>query len=153
MVKAVKRKTKPLTRRVKATGKTKRIIDIFTESNELLRSLPDTAWRNLYGKAEDLKPAQAAINAAPKTPKEITDERGKTHGDFRDHARITQALKRVVNTEIVARINRGQSDLTDRQEEFLDMLMHKVGRIIAGNADFADHYDDIAGYAYIAIDR
>jgi hypothetical protein len=27
------------------------------------------------------------------------------------------------------------------------MIAHKIGRIIAGDPDFRDHWDDLAGYA------
>ena len=38
-------------------------------------------------------------------------------------------------------------DLTDVQKEALDMIAHKIARILAGNQDNKDHWDDIAGYA------
>lgn len=74
-------------------------------------------------------------------------ERGKTHGVFADHARATQKLKYVIQDELEARRHRGQDDLSCEQLESLDMIVHKIGRIIAGQADFPDHWDDIAGYA------
>lgn len=78
------------------------------------------------------------------------DERQKTHGDFSDHARITQRLKAVIEEELILRHERNQPPLNYKQRESIDMIEHKVGRIIAGNPDFADHWDDIAGYAVIA---
>ena len=33
------------------------------------------------------------------------------------------------------------------QREALDMIAHKIGRIFAVDADFLDHWLDIAGYA------
>lgn len=29
------------------------------------------------------------------------------------------------------------------------MIAHKMGRILAGDAEFIDHWDDIEGYAHI----
>jgi len=78
---------------------------------------------------------------------QVLQERGKTHGDFADHARITQRLKAVMHDEMRKRVERGQLTLEDTQLESLDMIVHKIGRIIAGQADFHDHWDDIAGYA------
>lgn len=80
----------------------------------------------------------------------LTDERGKTHGAFSDHARITISLKAVFTAEYEARCGRGQPYLNDQQREALDMIAHKIGRIIAGDPSFQDHWDDIAGYAHIA---
>lgn len=80
----------------------------------------------------------------------LVNERGKTHGDFADHARITQLLKDVIKIELVRRHQRGQPKLTSTQKESIDMILHKIGRVVAGEAGFQDHWDDIAGYAKIA---
>ena len=74
-------------------------------------------------------------------------ERGKTHGDFNEHAHITQNLK--------AAMRRYDSweRLTASQMEALEMIAHKIGRILAGNPNYADHWDDIAGYAKLVADR
>jgi hypothetical protein len=68
-------------------------------------------------------------------------ERGKTHGDYSDHARVTQAIKAVM----VAGPN--WDKLSDIQKETLEMNAHKVGRVLSGDPDHLDHWDDIAGYA------
>lgn len=78
---------------------------------------------------------------------QLLTERGATHGRFEDHARITQNLKAVIRDELDGRRLREQSTLTDSQIESLEMIVHKIGRIIAGDPNFADHWDDIAGYA------
>jgi len=38
------------------------------------------------------------------------------------------------------------SYLSPTQREALDMTAHKIGRILAGDPDHKDHWDDIAGY-------
>ena len=76
-------------------------------------------------------------------------ERGKTHGDYEVHALITQDLKRVV-THHVADLDR---KLDDDMAETLDMIAHKIGRIIAGNPAEPDHWRDIAGYAQLVANR
>lgn len=80
-------------------------------------------------------------------------ERKTTHGAYEDHARCTQSLKRVIALELDARDFRGQPPLTDRQRESIDMILHKIGRAVAGDSGFADHWIDIQGYARIAIDN
>lgn len=97
--------------------------------------------------AEELT-RQAEISQA--SIEDILADRGKTHGDYADHARITRRLKDTVIIELVRRKQRGQPRLTDTQLESIDMIMHKVGRIIAGESGFQDHWLDIAGYANIA---
>lgn len=84
---------------------------------------------------------------------ELLAERGKTHGNYTDHARCTQLLKQVIDDELSMRGERGQPSLSYEQLEALDMIVHKIGRIIAGQADFRDHWDDIAGYARLVAER
>ena len=73
--------------------------------------------------------------------KSILTERGKTHGDYAQHAATTQCLKSVM------RNTRNWGDLTPSQTECLEMIAHKIGRILNGDPDYKDHWDDIAGYA------
>jgi hypothetical protein len=83
-------------------------------------------------------------------PNEIPDilaERRKTHGDYGDHARVTQALKRVMEGE------KGWVRLDDCQREALAIIAHKIGRILSGNPNFDDHWVDIGGYAKLVADR
>lgn len=77
----------------------------------------------------------------------ILEERSKTHGDYGEHARITQAIKGIINSSPSA------GSLLDHERETLDMLAHKIGRICAGNPHFEDHWRDIAGYATLSADR
>lgn len=77
----------------------------------------------------------------------ILAERSKTHGDFTDSARVMQRLKRILWAE------EGWDRLSDAQREGLEMIVHKIGRIINGNANTKDHWDDIAGYAKLCSDR
>lgn len=43
--------------------------------------------------------------------------------------------------------------LNPMQSESLDMIAHKIGRIIAGDPNVEDHWRDIAGYATLVADR
>lgn len=74
-------------------------------------------------------------------------ERATRHGDFNDHARITQALKAAVHPEP------NWLELDDIHREAIEMILHKIGRIVAGDPNWRDHWDDIAGYAMITADR
>ena len=77
----------------------------------------------------------------------LLDEREKTHGDYAEHADVTQRLK------IIMHNHDGISQLSFMQLEALDMIAHKIGRILAGNPNFKDHWDDIAGYARLVSQR
>lgn len=83
----------------------------------------------------------------------LTGERNNTHGDFADNARVSQTLKNIFRLENNRRLQRGQKALSFTQMDALDMIAAKIGRILAGDADFPDHWDDIAGYSHIAIHK
>lgn len=74
-------------------------------------------------------------------------QRQHTHGEFADNADIMQTLKDAVR----ARPGWGRLDATKR--EALDMILHKVGRIVTGNPEEPDHWLDVQGYAKLAYDR
>lgn len=80
----------------------------------------------------------------------LTAVRGETHGRFSDHSKYTQQLKTIAYGAYFERRQRNQPPLTNQQKESLEMILHKVGRILAGDAGFQDHWDDIGGYAHIA---
>lgn len=75
------------------------------------------------------------------------EERGSRYGKFVDHARVTQALKRTIFSNMAA------SSLADDQAEALEMIAHKIGRIVNGDPNYADSWIDIAGYAKLVADR
>lgn len=78
----------------------------------------------------------------------LTD-RGNRYGPFIGHAEVTQRLKRVMAEELAKR----SKPLADDQWEALEMIAHKIGRIINGDPDYDDSWVDIAGYAKLVSDR
>jgi hypothetical protein len=80
---------------------------------------------------------------------EILDERGKRYGKFKDHAEISQSLKHSVYGAVAERGTKMKPD----QIEALDMICHKIARIINGDPDYADSWIDIAGYAQLVANR
>jgi hypothetical protein len=86
-------------------------------------------------------------DSVKQTTEELLAERGKTHGEYADHARCTQAIMRAMQVE------KNWPDLSDMQKETVHMIAHKLGRIATGNPDIPDHYDDIAGYAKLVSQR
>lgn len=77
-------------------------------------------------------------------------ERGSRYGTFKDHAKITQTLKRAIfrHMNLVSKV-----DLAADQLEALEMICHKIGRIVNGDPNYADSWIDIAGYAKLVADR
>ena len=80
---------------------------------------------------------------------EILKERGQRYGRFDSHANVTQRLKGVIAGELHIR----RKELANDQQEALDMICHKIGRIINGDANYEDSWRDIAGYAQLVADR
>lgn len=77
------------------------------------------------------------------------DERAQDYGKFKDGAALMQALKRTLADH--ARIH--NKTFSDDQWEALEMIVHKIGRIVNGNPDKVDSWVDIAGYATLVADR
>lgn len=67
-------------------------------------------------------------------------ERGKTHGPFPVFAGLAQELKMLVHLY-------GSYKLDQEKKEAMDMILHKIARIVTGDSSVKDHWDDLAGYA------
>lgn len=74
-------------------------------------------------------------------------DRAKEYGAFPDHAFISQVLKDSL------RDMKGWGKLSLDQREALDMIMHKIARILNGNPNNHDSWHDIVGYAKLVADR
>lgn len=77
----------------------------------------------------------------------ILTERGSRYGKFIDHARIVQNIKRAMAD------SPNWAKLADDQKEALEMLAHKVGRILNGDPDYHDSWQDIVGYTQLVANR
>jgi hypothetical protein len=73
-------------------------------------------------------------------------ERGSRYGDFKEHARITQNIKRAIQD------SPNWKTLADDQKESLEMMAHKIGRILNGDPDYHDSWHDIVGYGKLSAD-
>lgn len=84
------------------------------------------------------------------TTEGLIETRGQTHGDYSNTSKYIQQLKTIAYGAYFERRQRNQPALTSQQKESLEMILHKCGRILSGDASFADHWADIAGYALLA---
>ena len=106
--------------------------------------------------AKELKPGLNALFGLEfkKTVQEpsvntLLQERALQYGTFVSLAKTAQEFKSVLYRELGSRNKR----LADDQTESLDMILHKIARIINGNADHVDSWADIAGYATLVAER
>ncbi len=75
----------------------------------------------------------------------VIAERGTRYGDFKDGAAIMQQLKDVMKAAPK------WEALKPSQKEALEMIQHKIGRILNGDPDYDDNWKDIAGYATLIV--
>jgi hypothetical protein len=96
-------------------------------------------------------PVNVARNFAFKgTPVDETlDARAQDYGTFKDGAALMQGIKRLLADH--ARVH--DKTFADDQWEALEMIVHKMARIVNGNPDKVDSWVDIAGYATLIADR
>ena len=79
----------------------------------------------------------------------VLNERGSRYGAFKDHAAIAQDFKITASGFLGIK----NKILAADQQEALDMIFHKIARIINGDPDYADSWVDIAGYATLVAER
>jgi len=80
---------------------------------------------------------------------EVLDQRAVDYGKFKDGAALMQGIKRL----LAEHAQKHGKTFADDQWEALEMIVHKIGRIVNGNPDKVDHWTDIAGYAKLVADR
>lgn len=73
-------------------------------------------------------------------------ERGTRYGEYDEHARITQNLKSVMHG------TPKWATLLPHQKETLEMVAHKIGRILNGDPMYHDSWHDIVGYTKLTAD-
>lgn len=81
------------------------------------------------------------------TIRDVLADRALRYGAFEAHAGISQSLK----TAMAGTTNWQQ--LASDQVESLEMIAHKIARILNGDPDYADSWVDIAGYATLVANR
>ena len=74
-------------------------------------------------------------------------ERGTRYGEFTEHARITQNIKRAMAD------SPNWDSLPPDMKETLEMIAHKAGRILNGDPLYHDSWHDIIGYTKLVADR
>ena len=87
----------------------------------------------------------------PGTVDQTLAERGKRYGSFSGHAAITQRIKEAMQQH--DHCVPWKTKLSNSQRESLEMIAHKIGRILNGDPNYADSWHDIAGYAKLVEDE
>jgi hypothetical protein len=118
-------------------------VKLFTDTDKavLERASDGMTYCRLHGWSK------VAFCPSCPTTDSILDARAKTYGPFRDVSELTLTLVDAMNAR------REKDSLADDQSVALYMIQHKIARIITGDADHIDSWDDIAGYAKLVADR
>lgn len=78
---------------------------------------------------------------------ELITERGNKYGAFKDGAEIMRDLKNAMHS------TDGWEKLSPSQQEALDIIQHKIGRVLNGDPNYDDNWKDIAGYATLVAEE
>lgn len=87
------------------------------------------------------------LSPAAKHANPLLAERGARYGAFKDNAQISQSLK------VQMRQAPKWDALDPDMKEALEMVAHKISRILCGDPHYDDSWVDIAGYATRVADR
>lgn len=103
------------------------------------------ALRELSADEDELNECIGAPEAD--ATEQLITERGSRYGKFKDGAEIIQEMK-----DVMREVD-GWHNLTPSQREALDMIQHKIGRILNGDPTYDDSWKDIAGYATLIVNE
>jgi hypothetical protein len=81
---------------------------------------------------------------------ETLKERASRYGVFELHADVTQKLK---STMWLFKNGSAFDNLSADQKEALEMIQHKIGRVLNGDPNYIDSWVDIEGYARLVSER
>ena len=99
---------------------------------------------------DEVDPPESTYYAATAKQQSVDStltERGNRYGKFKDHAELSQKLKEAMYC------TDGWECLSADMREALEMIQHKIARILNGDPTYADSWHDIAGYAKLVDDR
>jgi hypothetical protein len=109
---------------------------------KLRKQIKDAEWLPELVPVPDLPIQEADVD-------QTLNERAQDYGTFRDGAALMQGIKRL----LAGHAAKHDKTFADDQWEALEMMVHKIGRIVNGNPDKVDSWIDIAGYATLVADR
>lgn len=77
----------------------------------------------------------------------LLDEREKTHGDYVEVCVLAQNIKKLL------RGSKNWAKMPLTHKESVDMIASKLARILSGDFDEEDHWQDVAGYAILIVNQ
>jgi hypothetical protein len=136
---------------------TKRINMNYGHAYNVMRSMvpktkaPEIGSAPMYGVSEsELASNPNYRNLAASEENTVTQvlvERGKDYGDYASKAQFIQGVKYLM------RSSPSWEAMDADMRESMEMIAHKMGRVVYGDSNYADSWIDIAGYAKLVADR
>lgn len=77
----------------------------------------------------------------------VLSERGSRYGTLMSNATISQGLKEIIHSST------NWEAMPPDMKEALDMIVHKISRIVEGDFDYDDSWIDISGYSTLIVER
>ena len=77
----------------------------------------------------------------------VLSERGSRYGTLMNNATISQGLKEILHNST------NWEAMPPDMREALDMIVHKISRIVEGDFNYDDSWVDISGYSTLIVER
>ena len=77
----------------------------------------------------------------------VLSERGSRYGTLMSNATISQGLKEILHN------SSNWGAMPPDMREALDMIVHKISRIVEGDFNYDDSWIDISGYSTLIVER
>ena len=77
----------------------------------------------------------------------VLSERGSRYGSLMSNATISQGLKEIIHSST------NWEAMPPDMREALDMIVHKISRIVEGDFNYDDSWIDISGYSTLIVER
>lgn len=138
------------------------LVSVVTESGKTYNFI-SKRWiydNKDYDTQESIVPWLPTLTSIPTTTTTTTssndiadmlEERGSRYGVFSSHASITQDIKAAMKGLNNCPTN--WENLSSSQKEALEMVAHKIGRILNGDPNYLDSWIDIVGYTQLVVDE
>jgi len=112
---------------------------------------PEIGSAPMYGVSESelaSNPNYRNLAAAEdNTVEQVLEERGNDYGDYASKAQFIQGVKYLMRT------SPSWEAMDADMRESMEMIAHKMGRVVYGDPTHKDNFLDIAGYAKLVADR
>jgi hypothetical protein len=115
------------------------------ESAPMYRVLQSELESNPIYRAQ--QPKSEPVACEGNTIEQVLVERGKDYGDYASKAQFIQGVKYLM------RSSPSWEAMDADMRESMEMIAHKMGRVVYGDPTHKDNFLDIAGYAKLVADR